>query len=62
MSDKTIPKVPPTYLGDGVYADFDGYSVILKANDHLTPTDVIVLEPLVLTALQDYVQKIKDAI
>ena len=50
------------YLGDGVYVSFDGYSIILKANDFRNPTDTIVLEPSVLEALNRYVQRIKDEV
>lgn len=39
------------YLGDGVYARFDGYGVWLLANHHEYPTDEIYLEPAVLAAL-----------
>ena len=43
--------VPATYLGDGVYAIFDGFGIWLHANDHKDPTDKIYLEPAVLEAL-----------
>ena len=36
------------YLGDGVYAEFDGYGIWLKANNYENPTDKIYLEPSVL--------------
>lgn len=38
------------YIGDGVYAEWDGYHVILRANDHRDThcTDKIYLEPGVL--------------
>lgn len=39
------------YLGDGVYAEFTGYSVILKANDPRNPTDEVHLERNTLDAL-----------
>ena len=42
---------PKDYLGDGVYAIFDGYGIWLHANDHLNPTDRIYLEPEVFKAL-----------
>lgn len=32
------------YLGDGAYVKFDGDSVTLMANDHLNPTDKVVLD------------------
>jgi len=31
------------YLGDGVYAEFDGYGIWLKANNYENPTDKIIL-------------------
>ena len=46
-----------TYIGDGVYARFDGYQLWLRTprenGDH-----VIALEPAVYFALRDYAQKI----
>jgi len=39
------------YIGDGVYVEYDGEGIMLKANDHLDPTDTIYLEPNVLEAL-----------
>ena len=39
------------YIGDGVYVEYDGSGIMLKANDHLDPTDTIYLEPEVLAAL-----------
>ena len=40
------------YLGDGVYASFDGYQIWLAANDH--ENIVIALEPCVFRRLVDY--------
>jgi hypothetical protein len=37
----------PTYLGDAVYAQFDGLGVSLKLNHHEAPT-LIYLEPEVI--------------
>lgn len=45
------------YIGDGVYAIFDGYGIWLHANDHQCPTDKIYLEPNVLEALNRFYQK-----
>jgi len=42
------------YLGDGVYALFDGNSIWLHANDHKNPTDRICLEPNVLESLNRF--------
>jgi len=41
------------YLGDGVYASFDGYQIWLAVNDHRN-TPVVALEPLVMEALIQY--------
>lgn len=40
------------YLGDGVYASFDGYQIWLAANHH--ENIVIALEPDVFNALLRY--------
>ena len=40
------------YLGDGVYASFDGYQIWLAANHH--ENKVIALEPSVFAALVEY--------
>ena len=47
---------PHSYLGDGVYASFDGYGIWLRANDHREDrcTDKIYLEPEVLIALNRF--------
>lgn len=39
------------YLGDGVYAAFDGFGVWLTAEDGLQATDAIYLEPDMVEAL-----------
>lgn len=41
------------YLGDGVYASFDGYQIWLHVGAHTNPP-VVALEPEVLKALNDY--------
>ena len=50
------------YLGDGVYAEFDGWGVWLRANS--PNTDNIYLEPSVLGALKRFYEsqfnKIED--
>lgn len=42
------------YLGDGLYAVFDGYGIQLRANDRERPTDTVYLEPAVLSALKRF--------
>jgi len=46
------------YLGDGVYASFDGYHIVLKINSIKDPTDTVYLEPTVLIALVRYAKSI----
>lgn len=48
------------YLGDGVYASFDGYQVWLAVNDHRNK--VVALEPSVLDALYRYRQRLSQEI
>lgn len=45
-----------SYLGDGVYADFDGYCITLATDD---PVRVVVhLEPPVMAALKAYEERL----
>ncbi len=46
------------YLGDGLYAGFDGWQIVLKANDSINPTDTVYLEPAVLHELIGYAIKV----
>jgi hypothetical protein len=43
------------YLGDGVYASFDGYQIWLDTRGQ-HPKNSIALEPSVLQALEEYVK------
>jgi hypothetical protein len=54
MTDVT-PKqpIPDDYLGDGVYASFDGYYIILDLRGQDSTTR-IALEPMVMQALWNY--------
>lgn len=49
---------PKEYLGDGVYASFDGYQIWLTAENGICATDSIALEPDVLNSLNRFAQKI----
>lgn len=44
------------YLGDGVYASFDGYHIWLAANHH--ENRVVALEPAVLAQLIEYARRL----
>lgn len=47
-----------TYLGDGVYASFDGYLIWLAANHY--ENKVVALEPYVFSNLCEYVKRLKE--
>lgn len=49
--------IEDTYLGDGVYASFDGYQIWLRA-ERENGWHRIALEPPVVTALVAYADKI----
>ena len=44
------------YIGDAVYAHFDGYGIELKLNDHRNEC-VVYLEPQVLQALTEFYKR-----
>lgn len=50
-----------TYLGDGCYVDFNGYALVLTAEDGICVNDRIVLEPEVWHALTEYVERLRAA-
>lgn len=47
------------YLGDGAYAVYDGFGIWLTAEDGMTATDAVYLEPPVLDALLKFVKSLK---
>lgn len=47
------------YLGDGVYAAFDGWNITLTAENGIVATDTVVLEPTVLKALFEFVKVVR---
>lgn len=42
------------YLGDSVYADFDGFGITLTTENGFGASNTIYLEPQVLAALEAY--------
>lgn len=48
------------YLGDSVYADFDGYHIILTTNNGFGATNTIALDPHVFYALIDYKKRLNE--
>ena len=51
-------KTEEAYLGDGVYASFDGYQIWLAVNHH--ENNVVALDPSVFARLCDYVEKLNE--
>ena len=49
------------YLGDAVYAAFDGEYLILTTEDGYRETNTIMLEPEVLCNLQTFVTKLSQS-
>ena len=63
MSDNRFKQ----YIGDGVYANFDGSHVVLTTENGICATNTIALESGVLTAFDNYrkwlpekIKEIKD--
>jgi hypothetical protein len=48
------------YLGDGVYADFDGYAVRLYTSDGIEKTNTIYLEPEVYLAFVKFIKRLGE--
>lgn len=48
------------YLGDSVYADFDGYCVVLTTENGYGPSNTIVFEPEVIEAFQRYIKRLEQ--
>jgi hypothetical protein len=50
----------PVYLGDGLYADFDGWQIELYASDGERKTNRVYLEPTVLGRFEEYVKGLRE--
>lgn len=50
------------YLGDSVYAEWDGYHIVLTTNNGYLddPRNTIALDPMVLTALKNFEQRVTE--
>ena len=51
-----MPRPNETYIGDGLYASFDGFSIWLRAPRELGD-HVVALEPQVWRELQKFVEE-----
>lgn len=54
MSETTGPKPTKIYLGDGVYAEDNGYEIVLTTENGISIQNRIVLEPAVMAALHRF--------
>lgn len=54
--------VQKEYLGDSVYAEYDGHTILLTTNNDLPgdPRNKIYLESLVYQSLERFVAKIRE--
>jgi protocatechuate 3,4-dioxygenase beta subunit len=46
------------YLGDSVYAEFNGFGIVLTTENGEGASNTIVLEPEVIRALDQFVNKV----
>lgn len=46
-----------TYLGDGLYASFDGYHIWLTAENGISIQNKVAIEPAVYHALRNWVDR-----
>lgn len=46
------------YLGDAVYADWNGHHIILTAEDGVRATDTIYLDPFMVTIFLNYIKRL----
>lgn len=45
------------YLGDGLYARFDGFQFEVMANSHLNPTDTVYFNLDTIETFQDFIKE-----
>lgn len=49
-----------SYIGDGCYAEWDGYAIILTTSNGLENTNTIVLDPEVFEGLVSFVKSAEE--
>jgi hypothetical protein len=50
----------PVYLGDGVYAYFDGYHIVIYTHNGIEKTNEIFMDDTVVEALEALIKKLKS--
>lgn len=54
------PDQQAEFLGDGLFAQFDGWQIELFAHNGISKTNSVFLEPGVLNEFLQYVQRLRD--
>lgn len=57
---REITKDYKEYLGDGAYADFDGFHIVLTTEDGISTTNRVRLDDRCLNALLKYIERLHD--
>lgn len=60
MTEPTV--IEKAYIGDGVYADFDGYHIVLTTEGGGNMSNRIYLDPQVLQGLDAYRERVLKAL
>jgi hypothetical protein len=50
----------PVYLGDGLYAEYDGWQIRIYASNGVRVTNEVYLEPSVLQSFLSYIKTIRE--
>lgn len=54
LERKGVKEMTQLYLGDGVYAKFDGYMIWIWTSDGVHESEKIAIEPFVFKALIEF--------
>jgi hypothetical protein len=54
-----VPAYTKVYLGDGAYAEWDGYNLVLTTEDGTSKTNIIYLEADVLEQLKRFIAQVE---
>lgn len=49
-----------TYLGDGLFASYDGYQITLAASNGIEDTNVVYLEPGAVASFEAYLKELRE--
>jgi hypothetical protein len=58
--DERFYTMKKTYLGDGLYAEYDGYQIELYASNGVTKTNIVYLDSHVLHAFLNWIEALKE--